>query len=100
MKQLLSKVRSVALANLIILGSVSGSVEGQPPQVEQDGTIHVPAFKLPESSFLSKETRAVLKRSRQSQAESAGKAKPCPSMDGADRAAMPSIRQCEAQAFY
>jgi hypothetical protein len=31
------------------------------PIVDADGTIHVPAFELPESSFLSDETRAALK---------------------------------------
>src|ERR1700677_2152228 len=34
------------------------------PQVDEDGTIHVPAFALPESSLLSAESRAELARER------------------------------------
>ncbi len=70
------------------------------PRVEDDGTLHVRAFDLPESSFLSEETRAALKRQREEgngwqQAEQA-----CPPVDGAAMADMPAIRKCQADFYY
>jgi epsilon-lactone hydrolase len=78
----------------------SQAVTMEAPRLDENGTIHVPAFDLPESSFLSPETRAVLKQSRESQAKSYATEKSCPSMEGAKRADMPEIRRCQADAFY
>jgi epsilon-lactone hydrolase len=69
-----------------------------PPQVDTDGTIHVPAFSLPESSLLNEETLVALKTSRED--PPFHYQDDCPSMEGADRVQMPAIRRCEAEAFY
>ncbi len=70
------------------------------PRVEKDGTIHAQAFDLPESSFLSSESRAALQRARERLEERIAASKTCPSMEGADRAQMAQIRKCQAEAFY
>jgi hypothetical protein len=79
----------------------AASAKEERPRVEDNGTIHVPAFVLPESSFLSDETRTVFRHAREARNKSASQEQnPCPPMEGADRAAMPAIRKCEADAFY
>jgi len=71
------------------------------PQIDPDGTIHVPSFQLPESAFLGAETRAALKFQRDVGASEGQEiAKRCPSFEGADMADMPAIRQCQADQFY
>lgn len=85
-------------SSAILMPSQSGATDM--PRVEGDGTIHVPAFVLPESSFLSRETRAVLKEGRESPGEWAAAERDCPPMDGANRADMPAIRECLAEALY
>jgi len=35
------------------------------PRIEADGTVHVPAFDLPETSYFSVESRAAMKRFRE-----------------------------------
>ncbi len=70
------------------------------PLVGNDGTISVPAFSFPESSFLSEETRAALKQQRDEgngwqQAEKA-----CPPMDKAAKADVPAIRKCQADFYH
>jgi len=67
--------------------------------MEESVTIHVRGFSLPESSFLSEETRAALKRARVSTGW-ADAVKDCPSMEGAALADVPKIRQCQAHAWY
>lgn len=69
------------------------------PLVDPDGTIHVPGFELPDSSFLSDETRAALKFQRDTGMKEYA-AMDCPPFDGADMADMPAIRQCQADHFY
>src|SRR5262245_49916366 len=65
-----------------------------------DGTMHVRAFTLPESSLLSEKTRTALKttRERASKLDLAG-GKSCPSAEGATREQVPAIRRCESEAF-
>jgi acetyl esterase/lipase len=70
-----------------------------PPRIDDDGTIHVLAFDLPESSFLSIEARVALKQIRTDDAFQVAFRK-CPPIEGADRATAPAIRQCQADAFY
>src|SRR5687767_14229006 len=71
------------------------------PRVEPDGTIHVPAFDLPESSFLSEETRGALKQWREVYGPDLGKVwRECPPQESAERSAMPAIRKCHADRFY
>ena len=69
------------------------------PEVDVNGTIHVPAFTLPESSFLSEESKAALKRQREIGAAEY-KTMDCPSFKDADMKDMPAIRQCRADHFY
>lgn len=71
----------------------------QPRQIDQNGTILVPAFLLPESTLLSERTRAALKVARDRDNEEAAHIE-CPSVKSATREAMPAIRQCQAKAFY
>jgi hypothetical protein len=78
-------------------GAVSQS---HPPQVDADGTIHVPPFSLPESSLLNAETIVALKTIRERDKEETASPDDCPSMESADRVQLPAIRRCEADAFY
>jgi epsilon-lactone hydrolase len=77
-----------------------GKSVGGPPQVDDDGTVHISAFTFPESAYLSAETRAALKAERDSAAESTAVFTSCPSTAGADRSTMPAIRECQARMFY
>ncbi len=81
--------------------SKSVNAAQQMPRVEPDGTIHVPAFDIPESAYLSDETRAELKHWREvGRKDLMARTENCPPFEGATMADMPAIRQCQAQAFY
>jgi epsilon-lactone hydrolase len=97
----LLKVASMAIAFAIVCAAVlpAAGNAAEASRVEKDGTIHVPAFDLPESSFLRPETRAALKQIREDDAFQAA-FNACPSTEGAARADMSAIRQCQADAFY
>jgi monoterpene epsilon-lactone hydrolase len=70
------------------------------PQVDPDGTIHVPAFILPESSLLSAESRAELAKQREPALDAfAIAATACPSVSTANPDQLEAIRQCQARAF-
>jgi len=71
-----------------------------PSVVDPDGTIHVQAFEFPESSFLSGETLIALGYIRALMNEWTAAFNACPSTEGAARADMFAIRQCQADAFY
>lgn len=108
MKKIISMIRHACCISLVIFYCLSGGAILMPPQsaaadrprVDGDGTIYVPAFVLPESSFLSQESRAVLKRGRESQSDWVAAQKDCPPMKGANRTDMPAIRKCQADGFY
>lgn len=71
------------------------------PLVEDNGTIHMPAFNLPESSFLTQESRAALKYLRDvAKLEWKAIYEQCPSIEGPDFSTMAEIRQCRANHFY
>ena len=92
---------TVGFGSVVAMLLASGlSAAADSPQVDEDGTIHMPAITLPESSFLGDETRAALKSERASRKEEASAPKPCPAEDHADAAHMAAIRSCEAEAFY
>jgi epsilon-lactone hydrolase len=92
---------ALAFCGFAILSSVFATATGADAQrVEEDGTVHVPGFDLPESAFLSEETRNALKRYRARQKELAALREACPPLESADRKEMPAIRQCQANAFY
>jgi len=85
------------LALCMLLMNTAFAVEV--PRTEDERTIYVPAFDLPESSFLSEEARAALRRNAVGKSMTAG-FKTCPSFEGASKADMVSIRQCLADSFY
>ncbi len=88
-----------ALTMLIL--AVSVLAEDQPPRIEENGTIHVQAFDLPESGFLSDQTRSALKQQRQEGAKQWQSAmQSCPSFEEAEIEDVPAIRACRAAAFY
>src|SRR5258708_4858064 len=91
-----NSILSIATALIILL--VQPSLADSTAQA--DGTIHIPAFDLPESSLLNKETRTALKDIREHDPRLATAENGCPSMEGASREQMPVIRQCKAEAFY
>lgn len=71
----------------------------QPREIDPDGSIHVPAFMLPESSLLNARTRAALKSAGDRDRADAAHWD-CPSVNTATRATMPAIRRCQADEFY
>ena len=70
------------------------------PRVEPDGTIHVPAFDLPESAFLSEESRAALKRARNIDPVEKAAFEACGSVDKAELSELPTVRKCIANVYY
>ena len=73
------------------------------PRVEEDGTIHVDEFDLPESSFLSDESRAARRYFRDVYGPELGSfSRDCPNlMSGEnDPESKQVIRQCIAEAYY
>jgi epsilon-lactone hydrolase len=99
-----SSLSSLAIACSITIGATilasGASVAAEPPRVDGDGTTHLPAFSLPESSFLSDDTRAELKRARDRGKEVVASEDTCPSILGADAIQAPAIRKCEADVYY
>jgi epsilon-lactone hydrolase len=89
----------VILGGVLILAFGTSAV-ANPPQVDNDGTVHVPAFALPESSLLADETHAAFKKERASEKDETETPEPCPSDRNADAVQMPMIRKCEANALY
>jgi epsilon-lactone hydrolase len=86
----------LGLSAVALLPGVSLAQETR--KIDPDGTIHVPAFVLPESSLLSEETRASLKHMRDTMEPDS---KVCPAIsDRTDRATMATARGCEAKEFY
>ena len=89
---------SLAVGGAILAPGTSAAAD--PPRVEKDGTVHVPAFVLPQSSFLDEKTRAALKAARDYERDLDASPKACPSIESANRAELPAIRKCHADAFY
>ncbi len=83
------------------VGCFQAAEAEEPPRVEKDGTIHVQAFDLPESAFLSAATREALKRQREDDGpEWQAIIEKCGSPYDVTVADMPAHRECAAQAFY
>ena len=57
--------RPVLVAALALTMASGSPAEEERPRVEADGTVHVPAFDLPESAYLSDESRAAMKYFRE-----------------------------------
>ena len=73
------------------------------PRVEADGTVHVPAFDLPETSYLSEESRGAMKYFREVYGPEFGTfSAGCANLnDVADDAeAIRAARQCVADGYY
>ena len=99
----ITKSLIVAVFLMFLLSSVSA----EDRRVEADGIIHMSAFELPESAYLSQETRTALKNLRDIYMKDYGEAfvsKDCPAVgayfEKAKMEDMPAIRECLAKAFY
>jgi acetyl esterase/lipase len=84
----------------VVAQSAASTANSEQPTVDPDGTVHVPAYSLPESSLLGTDARAVLKSERLHYKEQSAAPNTCNSKEGADAVHMPEIRKCEAEAFY
>lgn len=71
-------------------------------QTDDEGTIHVPSFILPESQFLSDESKAILKEQRAYKVKSWEEMKrSCPPLkEGASLEEIKQYRECLATHFY
>jgi acetyl esterase/lipase len=86
----------------VTLGAARESGSNAPaniPLVDQDGTIHIPAFVLPESSLLDDSSRQALRRSREEMKSEDAASAECPSMDQASPEQAAAVRRCEAARF-
>jgi acetyl esterase/lipase len=98
--QPICSLRALCMTFLFNAVFAAGLARGaETPSVDPDGTVHVPAFLLPESSLLGNGTRAVLKAGRENQ-EDAALWKACPSIEGAMSGEAPAIHKCEWDAFH
>ena len=86
------------IAFWIVALAFAPRVSADSPRPEDNGTLHVRAFELPESSYLSEETRAAL--ARQHVLWAAASRSSCPPLEGAARESMAEIRKCQAAEFY
>ena len=92
------------LAVTLAMTASSGlAEETERPRVEPDGTVHVPAFDLPESVYLGEESRAAMKYFRDVYGPEFGTfSRGCPSLfevaDDPDAAR--AARQCVADGYY
>jgi|SRR5215469_7198344 len=91
--------RNTVVAIGVVLAFLTSAQAAESPQEDDDGTIHVPAFTLPESSLLSDETRTVLKRER-AEAARGDFASACYSGRDEDSRRWSAIRDCVAEAFH
>ena len=102
MKQIIPRffLRIIGCAAVIFAAALALHAQQtpSPPKIDEDGTVHVPSFLLPESSLLDDGTRAALKSIRE-QKEDLFDEKKCPS-ESPDRVAMAEVRKCQAEAFY
>ena len=99
------KLKYFFMLLILIIRAGCAIAEEKPfPQVDMDGTVHVSGFKLPESSYLSDETRAILHAERKE-----GRswlswwgfvANSCPALENAKKSDMSAIRECRANTFY
>jgi epsilon-lactone hydrolase len=89
-----------ALLGCAAVFAVGPSFADQPAHVDGDATIHVPAFLLPESSFLDQAAHADVKPSPADQKKDATAWAACPPLEQADAAQASAIRKCEVGAFH
>ena len=75
------------------------SLAASPAPVDDKGRVRVPAFLLPESSFLDQAGRTQSESTLRDQEKDAAAFKACPPMEQASASRAPAIRQCEMGAF-
>jgi epsilon-lactone hydrolase len=93
----IARISSSITIGLALLALGPGT-RAESTHLEEDGTIHVQDFDLPESSYLSAETRAGL--ARQHVLWAAASKSSCASMESAAAENMAEIRKCQAVEFY
>jgi len=102
-KRIFSTIATVVSTLLLglCLGAIATAENAATKRVEVDGTIHVSAFDLPESAYLSDETRAELKRQRHiAVKERKELTDACPVSTGTSVEEMAIFRRCQEQAYY
>ena len=94
------------LAAALALGTLSCSEPAEQddrPRVEADGTVHVPAFDLPETSYFSEKSRAAMKHFRDVYGAEFGTfSEGCANLNdvAGDAEAIRAARQCVADGYY
>jgi len=89
------------IATSLLALSAGGADER--PRIEADGTVHVPAFDLPETAYFSVESRAAMKRFREVYGPEFGTfSAGCANLNEVadDAAAVRKARQCVAEGYY
>ena len=104
MQKSVSLVRHVLVgATLSMAATMAVAVEEEARRVEPDGTVHVPAFDLPETAYLSEESRAAMKHFREVYGPEFGTfSEGCANLVDArdDPEAIRAARQCVAEGYY
>ena len=104
MKHSVNQAHGVLVAAILAMATTSSAAgEDEPPRVEADGTVHVPAFDLPETAYLSDDSRAAMKHFREVYGPEFGTfSQGCASFGDVadDPAAMREARNCVAEGYY
>ena len=94
------------IAAALVLAALSSSelaAQDDRPRVEADGTVHVPAFDLPETSYFSEKSRAAMKHFRDVYGPEFGTfSEGCANLNdvAGDPEAIRAARQCVADGYY
>ena len=103
MKRSVIPRQHVLLLAALVLTAGSASAAAERPRVEADGTVHVPAFDLPETAYLSDESRAAMKHFRDVYGPEFGTfSEGCANLNEVsdDLEAVRAARECVAQGYY
>jgi len=87
------------ISALVLMLFTSFSAQTLP--LNEEDAVHVKAFNLPESALLDGNARVAVKSAAERQSDQIdAESKTCPPIATADRDQLPSIRKCQANAFY
>ena len=103
MKRSVIPRQHVLLLAALVATAGSASAAAERPRVEADGTVHVPAFDLPETAYLSDESRAAMKHFREVYGPEFGTfSEGCANLNEVsdDLEAVRAARECVAQGYY